>query len=211
MSPFFFVISGGLYFIFGSGPVSNWVLGTLEYRYPAFYLVKDREEAKTIVVLAGYVVADPIFPLSSRVNGATLFRLSEAFMVWRERPTAKLILAGPADMTGVMEGLLLGMGVPKSAVIKASKSRNTMENLRSLNSILDGQRFILVTSAGHMPRAMMLAKRFRLDPVPAPTDYLTSTNPWLSSWMPTPAHLELSDLAAHEYLSMAYYYFFNPE
>ena len=188
--------------------MSYVLLKPLEFKYDAYEADIQQGDTRYIVVMSGYALVDPIYPLSSRVNGATLFRLSEAFLVWRERPTSKLILAGPTDMTSVMEDLLMGMGVPKSAVLRASKSRDTIENIRSLGSILSDKRFILVTSAGHMQRAVLLAKRFSLEPIPAPTDYYTSSNPFASNWLPTPFHLELSDLAAREYMALAYYHFF---
>ena len=203
----FFTIAAGLYFIFASGPVSHWLLGQLEYRYPAFYSVKNIDDVDTIVVLTGYVFPDPIYPLSSRVNGSTLFRLSETLTIWNERPFAKVVLAGPEDMTSVMRDLLVAMGIPNFAIIKAPASHNTLKNIQSLSHFIDNKRFILVTSAGHMHRAVILAKKLNLDPIPAPTDYYTSKNPLKSDWLPTPTHLEYSDLAVHEYLALAYYHF----
>ena len=68
-----------MYAIFGAGPVSYLLLGSLEFRVPP----ADRaelSEAGPIVVLAGYAEADRDYPLSSQVNSTSAIRLLEALI-----------------------------------------------------------------------------------------------------------------------------------
>jgi uncharacterized SAM-binding protein YcdF (DUF218 family) len=201
----FFIAGTGIFFIFGSGPVSYFLLSRLEFQYSALNSIKNVADIDSTVVLTGYAVADTIFPLSSRVNDATIFRLSEAIRLWRKKTSTKIILAGPGNMTRVMKELLVEMGVEESQVIQAKSSTSTTGNAESVRDALSGKKFFLVTSAGHMPRAMMLFEQAALHPLPAPTDYNTTPEIFKSNLLPTPFHLKCSDLAVHEYLAIAYY------
>lgn len=201
----FFSIGAGCYFIFGSGPVSYWLLSNLEYYYQPFTSIEEGRPVEGIVVLAGYAVSDPSFPISSRVNDATLFRLSEAMVISRQMPSAKVILSGPNDMTSVMKELVVAIGVSPAAVVQAQGSSKTSENIKTLQSILKEKCFILITSAGHMPRAMMLSRQLGYEPIPAPTDFYTTKDIFRSNWLPSPFHLKCSDFAVHEYAAMMYY------
>ena len=69
--------------------------------------------------------------------------------------------------------------------------------------------FILVTSAGHMPRSMHVFKKAGLNPIPAPTHYLTRKNNLAISYLPSPLHLRYSDLAIHEYAAILWYHVKN--
>lgn len=120
-----------------------------------------------------------------------------------------MILVGPDNMTRVMKDLIVAMGVEESQVIQAKSSASTTGNAESVREALYGKKFFLVTSAGHMPRAVMLFKQAALQPLPAPTDYYTTPEIFKSNLLPSPFHLKCSDLAVHEYLAIAYYKIFQ--
>jgi uncharacterized SAM-binding protein YcdF (DUF218 family) len=205
LSIWLFVVGTILFFFFGSGPISYCLLGNLEFRYPALHSLNTFNKIDHIVVLSGYAVPDNIYPISSQVNDATIFRLSEAVRLWREKPSARLLLAGQSETTVAMKKLLVAMGIPEGSIITAPPSHNTMGNILSIKGHLGNGPFILVTSAGHMPRAVMLFISVGLHPIPAPTDYYTFPNIWNATLFPTPFHLRCSDLAIHEHLALLYY------
>jgi uncharacterized SAM-binding protein YcdF (DUF218 family) len=205
LSSWLFVGGATLFFLFGSGPVAYYLIGNLEFRFPALHSLNTYKQIDNIVVLSGFAVPDNIYPISSQVNGATVFRLSEAIRLWRQRPSARLLLAGQTETTAVMKKLLVAMGVPEGSVIAASPSRNTEGNVESLKSDLKKKIFVLVTSAGHMPRAVMLFTNVGLRPIPAPTDFYAYPDIWQGNLFPSPFHLRCSDLAVHEYLALLYY------
>lgn len=201
------LFAGGtfLLFLFGSGPFAYYLLGNLEFRFPALHSLKTYKQIDHIVVLSGYAIPDNLYPIGSQVNDATIFRLSEAVRLWREKPSAQLLLAGQPETTAAMKKILVAMGVPEGYVLMASPSRNTMENVESLKSELKEKKFVLITSAGHMPRAVMLFHSVGLRPIPAPTGFYTPPKIWQGTMFPTPGHLACSDLAIHEYLALLYY------
>jgi uncharacterized SAM-binding protein YcdF (DUF218 family) len=69
-----------------------------------------------------------------------------------------------------------------------------------------GQRFLLVTSAYHMPRAMGVFRRAGFDVWPAPTDYRTrDVRDLWRLFSSIPAGLERTDVAAKEWIGLLAY------
>ncbi len=76
-----------------------------------------------------------------------------------------------------MSELIETMGVPKTVILQDPISRNTHENAVNTKQIMDSQgikRILLVTSAMHMPRSLMIFKKVGVEAIPAPTDFLSS-------------------------------------
>jgi len=201
----FLIVSACFYVFFGTGPVSFWLLGKLEYQYPYLKNADLVQDVAYIVVLSGYADNDINIPLSSRVNSSCAFRLMEALKLQKEIPGTKIIISGSERISGVMKEVVISLGVDQRTVITENHSFSTFENAKNISKIIGNQRFILVTSAGHMPRSMMVFKKAGMDPIPAPTDYLTFKNYMAISYLPSPLHLMNSDLAVHEYIGILWY------
>jgi uncharacterized SAM-binding protein YcdF (DUF218 family) len=158
---------------------------------------------------------DEALPLSSRLGSPTLHRLLEGVRLWRLLPGSRLLLSGGQGFGHVSEAELMAraaglMGVAAEHVVLESQSQDTAQQAEFLAPRLAGQRFILVTSALHMPRAMFLFRRQGLDPAPAPTDYqvrLTDTTRYAPGWFfPSPYRLNQVQAAWHEYLGLGWYW-----
>jgi len=68
------------------------------------------------------------------------------------------------------------------------------------------EKFILVTSASHMPRSMALFEKLDMQPIPAPTDYGVRKRQGVSPGMffPSADNLRKAEKAFHEYLGLAW-------
>lgn len=198
-----------LLLLFANGPFSYWLLGNLEYQYKPIDRQSLTNDIAYIAVLSGYATDDSIFPLSSRVNDSTLFRIVEAVTLWKKRPSTTILLAGPQESATVMAQLMNTLGVHNKSIQILPPSINTFENVQTISEIVMSNDFVLVTSAGHMPRAMILCKQFKLNAIPAPTDYLTTPYILAASWYPKHEHLKCSDLAVHELTALLYYRYFQ--
>lgn len=194
-----------IYLVFGTGPVSFLLLGALEFRIPPADLT-DREKAAAIVVLAGYGEADPDHPLSSRVNGTSAIRLLETVMLHKSWPNMPVFVSGFQEVADIMRDILISAGVPQDQIIVDSLSMNTYESAIHLAPFLRNQPFLLVTSAGHMPRAMGVFLKAGTHPLAVPTGYMTKRNLLATNYLPSPQHLHYSDLAMSEYAALAWYY-----
>ena len=69
------------------------------------------------------------------------------------------------------------LGVKPQDIVLESDSRDTADEAEIIAKMIGRERFILVTSAAHMPRSMALFKKRGLQPIPAPTDFLVREGP----------------------------------
>jgi uncharacterized SAM-binding protein YcdF (DUF218 family) len=193
-----------VYMVFACGPVAFLLLGHLEYQIePAGSLA--RKDARTIVILAAYAEADDRIPLSSRVNAPAAFRLLETLRLFRSNPESTVIVSGGGSVPVIMRDVLISSGIPDRQIVVDDDSYSTVESARHLAARLGTAPFLLVTSAGHMPRAMGVFLKGGMTPCPAPTHYVTKEN-WLAiQYVPSPQHLGYSDLAVGEYTALLWY------
>ena len=163
-----------------------------------------------IVVLGGGVRSDTNAPPNTQLSSASLSRLIEGVRLYRlyhkQNQSEKLILSGgrvfgkPAE-AGVMQNIAVILGVNPHDIILEKGSRDTYEEATYLKQQLGKHRFLLVTSAYHMPRAMALFKKADLHPIAAPTQYFGDTGALsFKNYMPNSNNLIISDIALHEYL-----------
>lgn len=164
-----------------NGWVANWLAQSLEYQHIP---TTDLPKADAIVVLGGCTKpASPPRPwvevseAGDRVlYGAKLYRDGKAAKVIVSGGRIDWFGAGPAESANMAE-LLEAMGVPSSAILQDPTSLNTYENGVNVKKILDAQgmhQILLVTSAMHMPRSLLIFKRLGIEAIPAPADFLVS-------------------------------------
>lgn len=145
------------------------------------------------------------YPLSSKNNAASTFRIVEAFHIWRSDPSRRIVVSGYGEVPGIMAKALAAMGVSESKIIVENQSYSSFESIKNIAEIINGEQFILVTSAGHMPRCMGISHKLGMDPIPAPTDYQAGQDPFKANFAPTVEHLRFSEMALHEYIGILWY------
>lgn len=143
-------------------PVSIWILLPLEERFP-------QPNPDTFGAVDGIIVlGGAVMPLGSKDHGAPqLTRDAERMTVvpglLRRFPMARLVFTGgsgdprnPDDREAPFAlAQLADWGVDTSRVTLEGASRNTWENaVFTAPQLRSGERWLLVTSAAHMPRAM---------------------------------------------------------
>jgi uncharacterized SAM-binding protein YcdF (DUF218 family) len=138
----------------------------------------------------------------------SLPRLVEGIRLWRENPGAKLIFTGaaaqnnPVSSAEVTSRVAQSLGVPLSAIVTLDKPRDTRQEAAEVAKVVGKTPFLLVTSASHLPRAMIFFQQQGLDPLPAPANQLAIASP-LNVWeraIPSPLWLGHSDRAIYEWL-----------
>jgi uncharacterized SAM-binding protein YcdF (DUF218 family) len=199
--------------------VSDRLLIPLEDRYPPLMLDQmagqhghDKlSHVKWIVVLGGGHVSDPNVPLTSQVSSASLVRLTEGVRLYRKLPGSKIVLMGGAVFDPVPEVEIVAkiaeiMNVNRNDLVLEKMSKDTEEQAKFIKDIVGNDRFILVTSASHMPRSVALFKKVGLNPVPAPTSHRVIEGKGMSpgDFFPSTGGLGKADTAIYEYLCMAW-------
>ncbi len=187
---------------------SNALLRPLEHRYPPLAIGQGGAVAPDvtfIAVLGGWADDDPDVPITSHVSAELMVRLIEAVSLHREIPGSKLILSGGSDSAVGMAKIAEALGVSAKDILPLSEPRDTNEESQQIAPIVGSQRFILVTSASHMPRAMGLFRKRGLQPIAAPTDYLAPRHRLESDdFFPDGFKLFKSQIAFYEYLGLAW-------
>ena len=137
-------------------------------------------------------------------------RNGEGIRLHRMIPGSRLLLSGGAAYdtstdAAAMSLAAAALGVGPAEMTTESESQDTVDQARLLAPLLRGEKFILVTSASHMPRAMSLFTKMGMRPIPAPTDYLVTPEAPLrpSRIFPSIEALRQSDNAVHEELDEA--------
>jgi len=201
----FCYLGAAVYLVFSNGLVATMLIRPLEYRYPPLLEAEQYQDIHTLVVLTAYATDDRNMPISSRAGSSAMYRILEVVRLYRDGGIQEIVVSGDPTGSKIMCELLFISGVPEEAVTRDSNSVHTVDSAHNAGRILADRDFILVTSAGHMPRALGVFRNIGLDPVPAPTDFqlpkdIGSASPKFSAF-----HLSVSDLAIHEYMGLLWY------
>jgi uncharacterized SAM-binding protein YcdF (DUF218 family) len=191
--------------------ISDGLLRPLEYQYPPLLSLENIQNVKWIVVLGGGHTSDPKLPITSQLSEASLVRLVEGIRIHRGLPTSRLILSGgsPFEKTAeakIMAEVAVAIGVKNQDLILEELSKDTEEEARLIQQAVGRDRFVLVTSASHMPRSIALFNKLGMHPIPAPTDYLVKESQKISPGMfyPSAAGIYKAERAFYEYLGLAW-------
>jgi uncharacterized SAM-binding protein YcdF (DUF218 family) len=157
----------------------------------------------------------------SRARGQTVFgegeRVVQAAILARRYPNARLVFSGGnGSIVGSVstEGLearklLNELGVDPARVTLEDRSRNTDENARFTAAMVHpaaSQRWLLVTSAHHMPRAMGLFEKNSFDVIAYPVAYRTlGPGQSLGRDFDPARNLRTFEIAAKEWIGLAVY------
>jgi uncharacterized SAM-binding protein YcdF (DUF218 family) len=103
---------------------------------------------------------------------------------------------------------LLQKQVPRADVVLENRSLTTYENARNVAALLQAERYdalILVTSAYHMPRALLDFHRFGLAPQPV----ISSARHVQLGVLPRYENLVSANIALHELIGLAQFYVYR--
>lgn len=170
-----------------------------------------QQQISSIVVLGSGHVSDPRLPANSQIGGASLYRLTEGIRLALLQPEAKLILTGgigydPVPNAEVVNRVADSLGFPQERIIVENRPRDTLQEAEMLLPVLGDQKFFLVTSALHMPRAMHIFQARGMQPIAAPTDYLFKKELVSSAGalFPSAGNMELARRLLYEWLATAW-------
>jgi uncharacterized SAM-binding protein YcdF (DUF218 family) len=101
--------------------------------------------------------------------------------------------------------LARALGVAEQSLILSDRPRDTRTESDEVRRLLGSTPFLLVTSAYHMPRAMLLMRRAGTEPIAAPTGQRAFGAIRISwrSFLPGAGGLGDTERALHEYAGLA--------
>ena len=200
----------------GLSPLGNALMLPLEQRFPPWNASRGAPDG--IIVLGG-----AIGPAMSDARGEpSLNESAERITVLadlaRRYPNARIVFSGgDGSLTGrgspeakYALPLFESFGVARSRIELEDKSRNTAENATFSKALADpkpGQRWLLVTSAHHMPRSVGSFRRAGFPVEAYPVDWRTGGGADLASPFNTvAAGLARTDAAAKEWVGLLAYW-----
>jgi uncharacterized SAM-binding protein YcdF (DUF218 family) len=166
--------------VFGFSPLGNLLLYPLEQRFPPWDATGGAPDG--IIVLGGPV--DPDLSAAHHTPAVTNSpdRMITAAALARRYPNARLVYTGgsarlisnDAKEADYAADIFESLGIAKSRLIMERLSRNTAENAAFTKDLVkprDGERWLLVTSAFHMPRSVGLFRKVGFTVEPYPVDW----------------------------------------
>jgi uncharacterized SAM-binding protein YcdF (DUF218 family) len=139
----------------------------------------------------GVILSGPVRSFKSPKDRVYIARGSDRFLhtadLYRKGIIKNVVITGGYKKIGVdgvaneaeqIKTVLMHSGVPDSVIFLEADAKNTRENAKNAGTILRkrflGQKYLLVTSAFHMKRALACFKKEKIEVVPFSTDFYTS-------------------------------------
>jgi uncharacterized SAM-binding protein YcdF (DUF218 family) len=202
-----------LLYLLSIEPIKYLLLLPLENRYPVPSW-SQMQHVDAIVVLGGGALENaPDMGGQGALSGDSLVRVMAAYRLHAR--LKKPIIASAGAVFGskpeaeISRNILYSLGVKPEFVLVETKSKDTKENALFASAICAPRkwnRIVLVTSAFHMKRSVMLFSRFFNDIVPFPTDYKTLRRGYsFWSFLPDASSLADTAVAIKEYLGIIFY------
>lgn len=195
--------SSAMNLVLSSGWIAGALISPLEYSHPT--LKEISPSVRYIVALTGWAADDNEMPPSGRLNASSAYRTMLAVELANRCRECQVIVSGEPFTASLMREVMIGLGLDPHRVAVEGSSKTTAESAEHLRPLVGESSFILVTSAGHMPRALQAMKERSLRAIPAPTDHKLPHN-WREAHLtPSPFALDVTNLAVHEYVGRIWY------
>lgn len=203
--------------ICGFSPLGSWLLYPLEQRFPPWDASRGAPDG--IVVLGG-----SIEPELSAARGRAVFthsadRIVAAAALARRYPNARVVFSGgnsnlvsddTAKEADFAISVFESLGIARERLTIERRSRNTQENAEFSKAVAHpkaGERWLLVTSAYHMPRSVGLFRKAGFVVEPYPVDWRVGGTASLLTFASIAVEgLERTDIAVREWIGLAAYW-----
>jgi len=196
-------------------PVGEWLLYPLESRFSANPDLPEKVDG--IIILSG--AEDPVG--SAVWNQAEMMDGAERDLAFlelaRRYPDAKLVFTGGTGSmvhqeykaADVAKMLFEQQGLDLGRVVFEKDSRNTYENAMFSMAVLKpvaGERWVLITTAFHMPRSIGIFCKAGWPMIPYPVDHRTRPGNFLRVDLDLSGHLYDLKTGLREWLGLLAYY-----
>jgi len=163
-------------------PVATYLMVPLEERFPLFN--DDGRPVDGIVLLGGAVNASDTLSRGRISANEAAERLLDTIQLAHRYPQARILISGGGGTVfgdgraeaPVIADYFKSIGIDPARIIIEDRSRTTSENAlysRELVKPKEGERWLLVTSAWHMPRAVGVFEKAEFPVTAYPVDFRT--------------------------------------
>jgi uncharacterized SAM-binding protein YcdF (DUF218 family) len=208
-----FILAGIWLLITSNFLLPNFLITKLENKFSPFTkdVIQNDSVQYNIVVLGAGFSNNKRLPYNDQLSSTALSRLIEGIRIHNLLPNSKMVVSGPGFNGGISQAEVFSktaasLGVDTSVISTIQTATNTQEEAKAYALRFDKNiPVILVTSASHMPRAMMMFKSQGITPIPAPTDFQSKgTGESTPSWVPSAEYMGMMKTAMIEYVGILY-------
>ena len=210
------VVSGVLLAVVGLSPLGNALIVPLEQRFPPWQAGQGIPHG--IVILGGAISPDVSAARDDVALNEAAERLTVVVELARTYPAARIVFSGGSGALIFREDaeaefaarLLQSFGIARERILLEGRSRNTFENAVYAKEVARPQpaeRWLLITSAYHMPRAMGVFRKAGFAAEAYPVDWRTRGN--ADMWRPFATvgdGLRRTDTAIREWVGLVAYW-----
>jgi uncharacterized SAM-binding protein YcdF (DUF218 family) len=188
-------------------PISNAIINPLENTHKALLEIPKVEY---VLVLGSGHKTNEKLSITSQLSSVAIVRLNEGIRIYNKLDNAKLIVSGYKGFdknyhSFMSKELAVKLGINEKNILKMDKPVDTRQEALEAKKIIGTKPFILVTSASHMKRSILLFKKLGLNPIAAPTYHLGHESKNYSSIFSS-ENLYKVKVAFHEYLGLTWSY-----
>ncbi len=212
----FLLIGFAIILFFGFLPGGNVLLLPLEQRFATRLLPVPQEKISGIILLGGFEDGSVTESRGGLALNDCAERLTETLRLARALPDTEVIFTGGSGSLFGGEGIgpdirkfFIDAGIDPSRIVIENDSRNTYENATFTKAILKPapqDRWLLVTSAFHMPRSVGVFRKVGFDVIPYPVDFRTRGRMDALRLSDIATGLERTDFATKEWIGLVAYW-----
>ncbi|MBI5009607.1 MAG: YdcF family protein [Bacteroidia bacterium] len=206
------------WFIIISTPfLPTYMIKSLESKYSQ---ITDSTIAKIkgpcdIIILGGGHTDDKKLTPNNQLTLQAQSRLVEGIRIHRLIPGSRIILSGSQGRSEVPQAIVLYrtallLGIDSSSMsIQTIPSNTRQEAVEYVKNFGTKNNLILVTSANHMKRAVMLFQNAGLNPTASPTDFILKYGSQKRYFriIPDSTYIGMLESSLHEYIGILWAYF----
>ncbi|EPG68147.1 YdcF family protein [Leptospira wolffii] len=204
-----------LLWICATDTFSQWMIHGLEEDFPPVRL-ENLEKADAILVLGGAVDNLALHEDRTQLTSAAE-RMTDAILLFQKKKAPRIVFTGgsgnlffqtrkESDSASIF---FQSLGIPKNAIFLESESRNTKENAEKTAELFRKNGWksaILVTSAFHMERSLLVFGKTGISLKPWPTDYRSKVKILtIDDFIPSSQSLENTSIAWKERIGLFVY------
>ena len=163
---------------FGNTGISGYILNSFEKAYSKSQI--NLNEIDGLLILGGPLEEKSYHNISEIALNSQVERLTTAIQFYNTNKDLIILYSGFSNKINPISSeaeraqiFFERMGIKKNTIILEKNSKNTIENIKFSKDIIEeiGGNWLLITSAFHMKRAMILCEKLKLKVRPYPVDW----------------------------------------
>ncbi|EFI35382.1 protein of unknown function DUF218 [Desulfonatronospira thiodismutans ASO3-1] len=207
---FVFILAGTVFLgAISVEPVADRMLRPLEQKYQPLQYDDTSAPSYIVVLGSGHFLQEGL-PPNALLSQSSLSRVVEGIRIKNMYPDSTLVFTGgrfryPVASSELAALASVELGIDENDILVVAEAKDTEDEASLARDIVGDESFVLVTSASHMHRSMIIFKSEGMDPIPSPTDFRAPDKLYnLWDYFPSAGALAKTERVFYERLGLAW-------